>query len=128
MATDILFTPFRPGTTHADGQRIAVIDQRLRRTNYFDGQLLKASDLTRDQIYLDERLLELGQALGTGIVRGLGITRAQPQVLRLAPGIAVAWRANNASASASCRVNAGVAISASTRENDTFASDCPPAT
>jgi len=90
MATDISFTPFRPGTSQADGQRIAVIDQRLRRTNYFDGQLLKASDLTRDQIYLDERLLELGQALGSGIVRGLGLRRPQPQVLRIAPGIAVA--------------------------------------
>ena len=90
MATDISFTPFRTGTSHADGQRIAVIDQRLRRTNYFDGQLLKASDLTRDQIYLDERLLELGQALGSGIVRGLTLSRPQPQVLRVAPGTAVA--------------------------------------
>ena len=90
MATDISFTPFRPGTSNADGQRIAVIDQRLRRTNYFDGQLLKASDLTRDQIYLDERLLELGQAVGSGIVRGLALSRPQPQVLRIAPGIAVA--------------------------------------
>ena len=88
MATDISFIPFRPGTSNADGQRIAVIDPRLRRTHYFDGQLLKASDLTRDQIYLDERLLELGQAFGSGIVRGLALSRPSSQVLRIAPGIA----------------------------------------
>lgn len=90
MATDISFVPLATGTSAAGAQRIAVIDPRLRRTNYFDGQLLKASDLTRDQVYVDERLLELGQAFGSGIVRGLVVSRPATQVLRVAPGIAVA--------------------------------------
>jgi hypothetical protein len=63
MAITINFQPFAPGTTGSDGNRLGSIDPRLSRTNYFDGQLLKASDLTRDQIYLDERLLELGQSI-----------------------------------------------------------------
>jgi len=90
MATDISFVPIQTGTSAPGAQRIAVIDPRLRRTNYFDGQLLKASDLTRDQIYLDERLLELGQAFGGGIVRGLAVSRPVGQLLRVSPGIAVA--------------------------------------
>lgn len=90
MATDIRFVPLETGTSAAGAQRIAQIDPRLRRTNYFDGQLLKASDLTRDQIYLDERLLELGQAFGGGIVRGLAVSRPGGQRLRVSPGIAVA--------------------------------------
>lgn len=90
MATDIRFVPLETGTAAAAARRIAVIDPRLRRTNYFDGQLLKASDLTRDQIYLDERLLELGQAFGGGIVRGLAVSRPSAQRLRVSPGIAVA--------------------------------------
>lgn len=90
MATQIRFTPLRPGTSATDGQRLASIDPRLSRTHYFDGQLLKASDLNRDQVYLDERLLELGQAIGSGIVRGLTLTLDAERRLRVAPGIAIA--------------------------------------
>lgn len=46
----------------------------LTRTHYFDGRLLTATDLTREQLYLDQRLREVGQALGTGVVRGLGVS------------------------------------------------------
>lgn len=90
MATQIRFTPQRSGTAATDGQRLASIDPRLSRTHYFDGQLLKASDLNRDQVYLDERLLELGQAIGSGIVSGLTLTLEADRRLRVAPGIAVA--------------------------------------
>lgn len=89
MAT-IHFTPLRTGTTNAAGERISSIDPLLSRTNYFDGQLLKASDLNRDQIYLDERLLELGQVFGAGIVRGLEPSLKSGHVLEVAPGIAIA--------------------------------------
>ena len=88
--TTISFQPYAPGTSDSAGNRIGSIDPRLSRTNYFDGQLLKASDLTRDQIYLDERLLEMGQVLGSGISQGLEVELIKNQLLRLHPGIAVA--------------------------------------
>lgn len=88
--TTISFQPYAPGTSDSVGNRIGSIDPRLSRTNYFDGQLLKASDLTRDQIYLDERLLEMGLVLGSGISQGLEVELIKNQLLRLHPGIAVA--------------------------------------
>lgn len=87
---NITFVPFAPGTTDSQGQRISSIDPRLSRTHYFDGRLLKASDLTRDQVYLDERALEIGQVLGSGIVRGLDIDLVDHYRLRVSPGLAVA--------------------------------------
>lgn len=64
--------PFSPMATY-DSQTtissISSLDPKLSRTNYYDGRLLRASDLTRDQFYLDERLREVGRALGQGIVR-----------------------------------------------------------
>lgn len=91
MSTDIKFVPMSTGTTDGEFERISSIDPRLSRTNYFDGQLLKASDLTRDQIYLDERVLELGQVLGWGIAQGLAASlEGDFQALHVTPGIAVA--------------------------------------
>ena len=87
---NISFVPYAPGTTDSQGQRIASIDPRLSRTNYFDGRLLKASDLIRDQVYLDERALEIGQALGSGIVRGLDVELLDNYRLRVSPGMAIA--------------------------------------
>jgi hypothetical protein len=90
MATTINFQPIATGSTGSNGNRLGSIDPRLSRTNYFDGQLLKASDLTRDQIYLDERLLEVGQAFGSGIAQGLELTLGGNQVLEVQPGLAIA--------------------------------------
>ncbi|MBP0622465.1 hypothetical protein [Cupriavidus consociatus] len=87
---NIRFTPLRLGTTNVAGERISSIDPLLSRTNYFDGQLLKAADLNRDQIYLDERMLELGQVFGAGIVRGLDISLQAAHILQVEPGIAIA--------------------------------------
>lgn len=87
---NIRFTPLRIGTTNAAGERISSIDPLLSRTNYFDGQLLKASDLNRDQIYLDERMLELGQVFGSGIVRGLDVSLRAGHLVEVSPGIAIA--------------------------------------
>jgi len=86
----ITFEPYAPGTTDSEGQRISSIDPRLSRTNYFDGRLLKASDLIRDQVYLDERALEIGQVLGSGIVRGLEVELDEHYRLRVGPGLAIA--------------------------------------
>jgi len=88
-----LESPFGPMTTF-DSQTtlssISSLDPKLSRTNYYDGRLLKASDLTRDQFYLDERLREVGRALGQGIVRGLNLTlNATNRKLTVSPGIAV---------------------------------------
>ncbi len=90
MAITINFQPFALGTTGTDGNRMGSIDPRLSRTNYYDGQLLKASDLTRDQIYLDERLLELGQSFGSGIAEGLELSLVDDHLLRVGPGLAIA--------------------------------------
>ncbi|MFM2068119.1 MAG: hypothetical protein RLZZ584_3028 [Pseudomonadota bacterium] len=90
MATTINFQPLATGSLGSSGNRLGSIDPRLSRTNYFDGQLLKASDLTRDQIYLDERLLEVGQAFGSGIAQGLELSLLDQQRLHLEPGLAIA--------------------------------------
>lgn len=69
---DIIFQPLGNPLYSGKGlEEIADIDPRLTRTNYFDGRLLTAEDLTRDQIYLDQRLREVGRILGSGIMGGL---------------------------------------------------------
>lgn len=68
--------------------RATPIDPRLSRTFYFDGRLLSAEDLIRDQQYLDQRLLDVGRSLGDGIVDGLQLDFNDP-LLTLQPGVAV---------------------------------------
>ena len=53
---------------------LPAVETRLTRTNYFDGRLLTAADLTRDQEYLDRRLRDVGRAGGHGVVEGLDVT------------------------------------------------------
>ncbi|AGA33790.1 hypothetical protein TVNIR_2134 [Thioalkalivibrio nitratireducens DSM 14787] len=69
-------------------ERVADIDARLTRTHYFDGRLLTAEDLIRDQVYLDQRLREVGQTLGSGVVRGLEVSLSAG-MLDVSPGLAV---------------------------------------
>lgn len=86
-------SPFNPitGTPADDSIRnISSVDPRLSRTNYYDGRLLKASDLIRDQLYLDERLREVGRALGQGIVGGLDVSLTLEGRLEVSAGSAVA--------------------------------------
>lgn len=87
-----LESPFNPMATF-DSQTtlssISSLDPKLSRTNYYDGRLLKASDLVRDQFYLDERLREVGRALGQGVVRGLNLTLTADRKLRVTPGLAI---------------------------------------
>jgi hypothetical protein len=87
-----LESPFNPMATFESQptmRSISTIDPKLSRTNYYDGRLLKASDLIRDQFYLDERLREVGRVLGQGIVRGLDIELTSDKKLIVKPGIAV---------------------------------------
>ncbi|MBD9360193.1 hypothetical protein [Methylomonas fluvii] len=89
--SEILFQPL--GNPIAAGlalDQVADIDPRLTRSHYFDGRLLTAEDLTRDQIYLDQRLRELGRVLGSGIVGGLGLSFDRfTGLLTLEPGLAM---------------------------------------
>jgi|GEM_PF-759489 len=90
MSDDIAFGPLhRPQGSPAD-QAPASIDPRLSRTHYFDGRLLTAADLVRDQQYLDGRLREVGRVLGSGIAQGLETTLDERGRLKVGPGIAVA--------------------------------------
>jgi hypothetical protein len=71
MANSINFAPMGNQVKQYQGlEKVADVDPRLTRSHYFDSRLLTAEDLNRDQLYLDGRLRELGQALGYGIVRG----------------------------------------------------------
>ncbi|CAG1770627.1 hypothetical protein BAC3_01202 [uncultured bacterium] len=89
--SEILFQPL--GNPTAAGlalDQVADIDPRLTRSHYFDGRLLTAEDLTRDQIYLDQRLRELGRVLGSGIIRDLQLSFDRfTGVLTLEPGLAL---------------------------------------
>lgn len=72
MASELSFKPIGTIVKTKNGlERIADVDPRLTRSYYFDSRLLTAEDLNRDQIYLDGRLREVGQALGYGVVNGL---------------------------------------------------------
>lgn len=54
-----------------------IIDQRRRLSHYFDGRLLTARDLTREQTYFLSRQADLGRAGGAGVVQGLMVTGEQ---------------------------------------------------
>ncbi|MEW6218541.1 MAG: hypothetical protein AB1634_03285 [Thermodesulfobacteriota bacterium] len=88
--SDIDFQPLALGRLNRQGGRLSSIDPRLSRTSYFDGRLLKAQDLTRDQIYLDERAREIGRLLGSGIAAGLTPALRDGFRLQVSPGLAVA--------------------------------------
>lgn len=89
--SEILFQPL--GDPIAAGEslaHIADIDPRMTRTHFFDGRLLTAEDLERDQIYLDQRLREIGKVLGQGIINGLELSFDPfSGLLTLAPGQAM---------------------------------------
>jgi len=71
-------------------QRTADVDPRLTRSYYFDNRLLTEKDLNRDQIYLDSRLREVGQALGYGVVNGLEASfNKRDFTINVKPGVGV---------------------------------------
>ncbi len=91
MPSQSEFTPLKQSFSDRgqNGQASSSIDPKLSRSHYFDGRLLKASDLIRDQHYLDERLNEVGRVLGQGIVAGLEISLSEQGVLSVSEGIGV---------------------------------------
>ncbi|MCK9605740.1 MAG: hypothetical protein M0R33_04730 [Methylomonas sp.] len=89
MSHSIGFQPFVAPEFSQDGLRKSSLDPFLSRSNYFDGRLLKAADLTRDQQYLDERLLQTGRVLGSGVVKGLRAELSGSQKITVSPGLAI---------------------------------------
>jgi hypothetical protein len=91
MATQITFQPAGSKVISRKGlERVADVDPRLTRSHYFDSRLLTAEDLTRDQIYLDSRLREVGRALGHGVLNGLELSLSELDgEILVQPGIAV---------------------------------------
>ncbi len=91
MASESIFMPIGSQIITRKGlERVADIDPRLTRSHYFDNRLLTAEDLNRDQIYLDGRLREVGEALGHGILQGLEVTLdTLDGSLLVQPGMAV---------------------------------------
>ena len=73
---------------HAQQRREIVLDRERERSYYFDGKLLKARDLLRDQNYLDARLRQAGRAFGAGIVHGLDAVLDEGWV-SVQPGVAI---------------------------------------
>jgi hypothetical protein len=89
MSHTIGFQPFVSQELSQEGLRKTSLDPFLSRSNYFDGRLLKAADLTRDQQYLDQRLLQTGRVLGSGVVRGLYAELISNQQIVITPGLAI---------------------------------------
>jgi hypothetical protein len=87
------FTPIRASaaTTASDAVlKVVQPEPQLSRTYYQDGRLLTAVDLNRDYAYLDRRLLDLGIALGDGIIQGLTATMADGHTLVVTQGSGIA--------------------------------------
>src|SRR5271155_5719683 len=80
--TVVQFTPMASPPQASGGPPVLLsqAEPQLSRTYYQDGRLLTAVDLNRDYEYLDQRLLDLGLALGDGIVQGLAATLLPDQV------------------------------------------------
>ena len=51
----------------------AFLDDGIRSTNFFNGRLLSAEDLTQEQQARKEALKQLGRAIGEGVVRGMTV-------------------------------------------------------
>src|SRR5271166_1789483 len=91
--TGVQFTPLQGvAATTANPAILKVVqpEPQLSRTYYQDGRLLTALDLNRDYAYLDRRLLDLGTALGDGVVLGLMASMADGVTLSVTQGRGVA--------------------------------------
>jgi hypothetical protein len=89
----VLFTPLQgPAATTANAAVLKVVqpEPQLSRTYYQDGRLLTALDLNRDFAYFDRRLLDLGLALGDGVVQGLVASMADGHTISVTQGRGVA--------------------------------------
>jgi hypothetical protein len=93
LGTGIQFTPVQGlVNTPPDLTVLNLIqaEPQLTRTYYQDGRLLTAVDLNRDYAYLDRRLLDLGLALGDGVVQGLVANMADGNTITVTQGRGIA--------------------------------------
>ncbi|AFE04868.1 hypothetical protein COCOR_02852 [Corallococcus coralloides DSM 2259] len=72
----------------------AFLDDGIRSTNFFNGRLLSAEDLTQEQTARDAALQRMGRALGEGVAYGLEVTPSQDNtvstpLVTVRPGLAV---------------------------------------
>src|SRR5215472_3943860 len=84
------FTPLQGSAANATVLKVAQAEPQLSRTYYQDGRLLTALDLNRDYAYLDRRLLDLGLALGDGVIQGLVATLTGGSTISVTEGRGVA--------------------------------------
>jgi hypothetical protein len=70
---------------------VTLVDPRspLRRLNYFDGKLLRASDLNIEQEYQRRLVAISNQGLGPGVVYGYSATLGGGDTLEIGPGLAI---------------------------------------
>lgn len=71
-----------------------IVDGGIRSVNFFNGRMLTARDLTREQAAIREVDRRLGQAVGEGIAHGFEVSKAlsstnQAPVVSVEPGLAV---------------------------------------
>lgn len=71
-----------------------IFDSGIRTINFFNGRLLTALDLTREQAATHEADIRLGQAIGEGIAFGLEVTKspegtAEAPIVTVQSGLAV---------------------------------------
>jgi Right handed beta helix region len=77
-------------TTVAAGS--ALLEESIQAVNFFNGRLLTGRDLGREQDARRKADARVGEGIGPGIVRGLGVSRegnAQQRLLRIEKGLAV---------------------------------------
>ncbi|WP_164018267.1 hypothetical protein [Pyxidicoccus trucidator] len=73
----------------------AFLDDGIRSTNFFNGRLLSAEDLTQEQQSRKEALKQFGRAVGEGVAHGLeveaivGGSSATDPVVTVKPGLAI---------------------------------------
>ena len=71
-----------------------ILSGGIRDTNFFNGRVLTAEDLTAVQTAAKQQRQQLGVAVGAGVVRGLVVTAAppsppSPSALHVTPGLAI---------------------------------------
>ena len=106
----------------------------IRNTNFFNGRLLSAEDLRREQQANREREAQLARAIGTGIVHGLEVERA-PQsggggltnaVVRVSAGLALNGNGQSLSLPLDTEVALVRELEAVDAEAGLFATCAPP--
>src|SRR5579872_1112045 len=67
----------------------AILDGGIRSTNFFNGRLLSAEDLSAEQTAYRAGQERLGQTVGHGVVYGVDVAEAQGISSRVAPVVTI---------------------------------------